>query len=96
MEPTLFERTAPEGLETDAVDHADQVARLLVQLPPRQRAAMTLYYLEDLSIHDIATILRCSEGTVKSQLARGRTYLQRHADDPEAGSRTSGKEDDRR
>jgi RNA polymerase sigma-70 factor (sigma-E family) len=96
MEPADFERAAPQGLETDAVDHADQVARLLVQLPPRQRAAVTLYYLEDLSIHDIAAILRCSEGTVKSQLARGRASLQRHAADPDVGSRTSGKEDDRR
>lgn len=57
---------------------------------------MTLYYLEDLSVRDIATILRCSEGTVKSQLARGRTALQRHVGDQGVGSRTSGTEDEQR
>jgi RNA polymerase sigma-70 factor (sigma-E family) len=96
VEPADLERAAPDGLETDAVEQADQVARLLAQLPPRQRAAMTLYYLEDLSVHDIATILRCSDGTVKSQLARARATLQRHAGDPEVGSRASGREEDQR
>jgi RNA polymerase sigma-70 factor (sigma-E family) len=96
VEPAHLERIGPDGVETDAVEHADQVARLLARLPPRQRAAMTLYYLEDLSIHDIAAILRCSEGTVKSQLARARTALQRHVGDPGVGSRTSGREEDER
>jgi RNA polymerase sigma-70 factor (sigma-E family) len=94
VDPDRLERAAPNSLETDAVEHADQVAQLLTRLPPRQRAAMTLYYLEDLPVRDIATILRCSEGTVKSQLARARTALQKHVADPGVGSRTSGREDD--
>src|SRR5690606_16077071 len=42
VEPVNLERKAPDGLETDAVDRADQVARLLAELPPRQRSAVTL------------------------------------------------------
>jgi RNA polymerase sigma-70 factor (sigma-E family) len=91
VEPAQVERSAPRELESDAVERADEVARLLVQLPPRQRAAVTLYYLEDLSVRDIATVLRCSEGTVKSQLARGRATLQRRTADPHRGN-PSGRE----
>ncbi len=96
MEPTQLERATPRELEADAVERADEVARLLVLLPPRQRAAVTLYYLEDLSVRDIATVLRCSEGTVKSQLARGRPALQRRTADPDLGNPASGREGDQR
>jgi RNA polymerase sigma-70 factor (sigma-E family) len=97
VEPAHLElAAASRGLESDAVDRADEVARLLVQLPPRQRAAVTLHYLEDLSVRDIATILRISEGTVKSQLARGRATLQRRVADPDVGNQSSGREGDQR
>lgn len=96
VEPAQLERATPRELESDAVELADEVARLLVQLPPRQRAAVTLYYLEDLPVRDIATILRCSEGTVKSQLARGRATLQRRTADPDRGKPTSRREGDQR
>lgn len=79
-----------DGLGIESVELADQVWRLLAHLPPRQRAAMALYYLEDMSVHDIATVLRCSDGTVKSQLARGRSALQ-----IQAGIWTVGKQPDR-
>jgi RNA polymerase sigma factor (sigma-70 family) len=62
----------PEINPSAVVELSDQVAFVLRHLPPRQRATMTLFYLEDLPISDIAAILRCSEGTVKSQLAKGR------------------------
>ncbi|MFE2751542.1 SigE family RNA polymerase sigma factor [Actinosynnema sp. NPDC059335] len=48
----------------------------LAKVPPRQRAVLVLRYWEDLSVEDTARALRCSEGTVKSQAARGLQTLR--------------------
>lgn len=52
-EPTLADR--------------DAVWRAASALPPRQRAVVVLRYYEDLSEAEIAEVLGCSRGTVKSQ-----------------------------
>lgn len=44
-------------------------------LPRRQAQALTLYYLFDLSVADVAATLELREGSVKSHLARGRATL---------------------
>jgi len=43
----------------------------LLGLPVRQRAAIVLRYYEDLSEAQIAELLQCRPGTVKSLLSRG-------------------------
>jgi RNA polymerase sigma factor (sigma-70 family) len=45
-------------------------------LPPRQRAALVLRFYEDLSERQIAEILRCRPGTVKSLVSRGLSRLR--------------------
>ena len=40
----------------------------LDRLPPRQRAAVVLRYLGDLTVADIADVMGCAEGTVKATL----------------------------
>jgi RNA polymerase sigma-70 factor (sigma-E family) len=45
--------------------------RALARLPRRQRAVLVLRYWEDLPIVDVAALLDCAPGTVKSQAARG-------------------------
>jgi RNA polymerase sigma-70 factor (sigma-E family) len=48
----------------------------LAALPPRARAVVVLRYWEDLSIDQVAAILRCSAGNVKSQSSRGLLKLR--------------------
>ncbi|MBR2235230.1 MAG: RNA polymerase sigma factor [Prevotella sp.] len=45
-------------------------------LPPKERSAITLYYLSGYDIKDIAAITDTSEDAVKKQLSRGRDKLK--------------------
>jgi RNA polymerase sigma-70 factor (sigma-E family) len=53
------------------------VVRALAQVPPRQRAVLVCRYYEGLDVAATAALLGCSEGTVKSQTARGLDGLRR-------------------
>jgi RNA polymerase sigma factor (sigma-70 family) len=48
------------------------------RLPPRQAQVVALYYMDDHSVRDIAEVLDCSEGTVKTHLSRARDAVARH------------------
>jgi RNA polymerase sigma-70 factor (sigma-E family) len=48
----------------------------LRQVPPRQRAVLVLRFLEGLDVAATAELLGCTEGTVKSQAARGLEALR--------------------
>ena len=52
------------------------VFRALAELPLRMRAAVILRHLHDASVAETADALGCSEGTVKSQTARGLAQLR--------------------
>lgn len=58
-------------------DEVEDVLRAIGRLPRRQRAAVTLFYLEDRSVREIAEILDCAEGTAKAHLHKARTSLAR-------------------
>ena len=60
---------------TDPSDDALSIAELVRRLPPRQRDAVVLRYYEDLPEVEIARILGCAVGTVKSQLSKARATL---------------------
>jgi len=56
---------------------------LVRRLPDRQAAAVALFYLDDLSIAEIADALDCAEGTAKAHLHQARQTLARHLLDQE-------------
>ncbi len=58
------------------------------RLPERQRACVVLRYYEDMPEAQIAEVLDCSVGTVKSQLSKARAKLERVLDEgAEGGAR---------
>jgi RNA polymerase sigma-70 factor (sigma-E family) len=72
---------------TDEVDRRDALIRLLLQLPPRQRAVIVLRYWEQLNEAEAAEVLGCTVGTVKSTTARALARLrQLSAARPDAGA----------
>lgn len=50
---------------------------LLRDLPARQRAAATLYYLADFSVSEIAQVMHVSEGSVNRHLFRARERVRK-------------------
>ncbi|MDQ1708873.1 MAG: hypothetical protein QOG49_258 [Frankiaceae bacterium] len=68
----------------DVVIH-DALWSALRLLPPKMRAAVVLRYYEDLPESEVADVLGCSVGTVKSQTSRALAKLRDNAglrDDP--------------
>jgi RNA polymerase sigma-70 factor (sigma-E family) len=76
--------SAVSGMERVVDDRAD-LWPLVQQLPPRQRAVVVLRYYEDLSEAEIARVLDCAPGTVKSQASDALRSLRRLVAAPEGG-----------
>ena len=82
--------TLPErgvGDRTGELHERDAMWRALGRLPRRQRAVLVLRYYEDRSEAEIAELLGCSAGTVKSQAARALAKLR---DDPSLATTSPG------
>jgi RNA polymerase sigma-70 factor (sigma-E family) len=73
------ETPAPADPTTE-VDLRDALVRLLLQLPPRQRAVLVLRYWEQLTEAETAAVLGWPEGTVKSAASRGLRRLRELAE----------------
>jgi RNA polymerase sigma-70 factor, ECF subfamily len=83
-EEAEFGLPAPGGPDEG---RAEQLLGLVELLPERLRRALVLYYYEERSVSEVALMLGCPEGTVKTTLFRARAALaemlkRRGLDDP--------------
>jgi len=67
--------------EAAKAEQAEQVRDAIESLPTRQRATLILAYYQQLSYPEVANVLGCSLGTVKTQMYRAlRTLAQKLPD----------------
>ena len=71
-------RTVPleTAEEVGVEDDYREVYSAVLSLPGKYRAVIHLHYFEGLPVTEIAQMLQVPEGTVKSQLSRGRALLR--------------------
>src|SRR5262249_16308500 len=74
---------APDGIAPTGRDIEDRevLNRALDQLPRKQRAVLGLRYVCDVRVPEVAEIMKCSPGTVKSQSFHGLASLRRRLDE---------------
>ncbi len=64
----------PEDLPAASAEEREELTELY-SLPPEERAAVHLFYYEGYSTEEIARMMGCQPGTVRSRLSRARARL---------------------
>ncbi len=77
LERSTPDRSGPPPAERPNTEDRDAMWLALGRLPTRQRTALVLRFYEDLPERQIAEILRCPVGTVKSLISRGLNALRK-------------------
>ncbi len=77
-ESNLTGMESKEGSQeiTETVDQVKCLRETLATLPDDQRAILSLHYLEDMGIREIASVLGVPKGTIKSRLFYARDRLK--------------------
>jgi RNA polymerase sigma-70 factor (ECF subfamily) len=73
-EERLAQATVAETFPSEMIS---QLPDLIGNLSPASRAAIVLYYLNELSLNETAAVLQIPVGTVKSRLAYGLAKMRR-------------------
>ena len=71
---------AASASSDDSQEEIAAMERELARLPVTEREVLTLFYLRELSLTDVADVLAVPVGTVKSRLFRARRQLRRELD----------------
>ncbi|MCH8148432.1 MAG: RNA polymerase sigma factor [Planctomycetes bacterium] len=62
--------------QTDSADDVGRMRDAMAKLPDEQRAVLSLHYLDEMGVREIAEVLGVPEGTVKSRLHHARNRLK--------------------
>lgn len=82
----IYARSGQAGFPTQGPDPAsalldklgtERIVKAINLLPEEYRVVSALYFVEDLTYEEIARVLECPIGTVRSRLHRGRKMLQK-------------------
>ncbi len=69
--------TREDAAETGfTADDANAIHDALDQLSPKHREVLVLYFLEDFSLAEIARVVNCPEGTVKSRISHAKAEMR--------------------
>jgi RNA polymerase sigma-70 factor, ECF subfamily len=69
-------RTATASFDTDAYVERLQLCKAIASLPPLQREAIAMHYLQDMRHTDIAQTLRTPVGTIKTRIHQAKRRLR--------------------
>jgi RNA polymerase sigma-70 factor (ECF subfamily) len=72
-----YDAAAPDSSQSEQNEAAEQVHRVLGQLPPRDRLVLTLVYLEGCTIDEAARLAGWSHTMTKVQAFRARAKLKK-------------------
>ena len=90
LESTFSGKTSGEPLEEAiAREFSGELTKAVRRLSEKHRLVIVLYYYDELSVHEIAKITGCLEGTVKSRLRFARRQLKKMLSD--AGEEETGR-----
>ena len=83
MEFQVEDTYVPNQPELSFTEREEQeiIREMIDSLSDEQRMCIMMYYMEDLSVREIAETLGCSEGTVKSRLNYGRQNIKAKAEE---------------
>ncbi len=87
LEPASTQESANPTLSVESAESRDSVRQALRRINPKFASLLVLRYMQNLAYEEIAEVLECSLGTVKSRLNRAhgalREFLEREGEGPE-------------
>ncbi len=82
MEFEVEDTYVPNNPEVSFTENEEKeiISEMINSLSDEQRMCVLMYYIEEMSVKEIAEIVGCSEGTVKSRLNYGRKNIKEKAE----------------
>ena len=75
---TIVTEWTPEAEDTKNEENTNIILAKLKELPENHRIILSMFYLEEMPVAEIAYILKIPPGTVKSRLFNAREYFRKN------------------